>query len=249
MAGARFAPQHRVLFVHQEAGLPYSPACYSIPASQSGHTLPLGPLLLVGGMQGDCTPDRLLRSSWAEALPVAVERFSEVGYAVLQGPLLRKSFLQAIVRNVQARIDRGHFVLGDGQSMARWWQHNDPLAEVLHSGLSRIVEQLAGKPVRPTYSYLVKYVKGASLPKHTDRGQCQYSLSLLLHYEPQGAEASWPMLLEINGTNRSVAWPPGGALAYKGMEVPHMRGNLPAGHSSLNIFLHYTDIDSKIADA
>ena len=57
------------------------------------------------------------------------------------------------------------------------------------------------------------------------------------------------MTLTLNGTTqRTLAWPPGTALAYKGIEVPHMRGLLPPGHESYNLFLHYTDAQDAIHD-
>ena len=83
--------------------------------------------------------------------------------------------------------------------------------------------------------------------RHIDRGQCRYSLSLLLRYSPKGSQGEWPLTLKINGTtDRTLSWPPGTALAYKGMEVPHGRAFLPAGHESYNLFLHYTDEQDSI---
>ena len=148
---------------------------------------------------------------------------------------------------VQARVAAGHFVLGDGQTPWRQWQHNDQLGQLIHHALVPLISYVAGVPVRATYSYLVKYMPGAALPKHTDRGQCLYSLSMLLDYAPEDKEASWPMTLTMtDGSERQVWWPVGSVLAYKGMDVPHARGNLPAGHNSINLFLHYTNLNDPI---
>jgi len=49
-----------------------------------------------------------------------------------------------------------------------------------------------------------------------------------------------------NGTERVISWEPGTALAYKGMEIPHARGDLPKGHTSFNLFLHYTNAEEGI---
>lgn len=120
------------------------------------------------------------------------------------------------------------------------------LVQVLHLGLTKFVSGLVGRAVQPTYCYLVQYIDRATLPQHTDREQCQYSLSMLLKYDPSGKEAAWPMFLLVNGSERALTWEPGSALAYRGMQVPHRRAPLPERHTSINAFFHYTAVDTDV---
>ena len=44
--------------------------------------------------------------------------------------------------------------------------------------------------MRPTYTYLSSYVKDSDLPAHTDRADCEYTVSFLVN-----KDVDWPIYL------------------------------------------------------
>ena len=69
--------------------------------------------------------------------------------------------------------------LGDRQSN-RYKAHNEPMSRFLHYEILPLIEKITGKHLKPTYTYLSAYVKGADLPGHTDREDCEYTVSFVV---------------------------------------------------------------------
>lgn len=233
-------PPRQTLFVMEDGVKP--PSCYTAPpgycaAPHCKDRLHDPRLHAVGAVRHSVPSEGTLHK--AKAL------FAVAGYAVVPDVVVAE-FLDAMVATVSNRIAKGHLVLGDKQTAHRYWALDDDVAHILLQGLVPLVSQLAGRGVRPTYSYLVMYTNGSTLPKHTDKGECEYSVSLLLDYSPAGRAQEWPMHLHYNDSYKEVWWAPGSALAYRGMEIPHSRGRLPQGHSSINVFLHYVSHNSTV---
>jgi hypothetical protein len=101
--------------------------------------------------------------------------------------------------------------------------------------------------VEPSYVYFASYQPGAALPRHVDREQCEFSISLLVDYEPDpDGPSGWPLCLENPsapeaGTAADLGV--GDALVYRGRELIHYRDPLPAGHQSTSLFFHYVRPD------
>ena len=103
-----------------------------------------------------------------------------------------------------------------------------------------MVAAIAGEPVKPSYVYVASYQSGAELEKHTDREQCEFSISLCLDYWPEPAnETPWPLQLQTEEGNVSIFQGIGDGLIYRGRSLSHWRGRLPQGHMSTSIFFHY----------
>jgi hypothetical protein len=110
------------------------------------------------------------------------------------------------------------------------------------------VSAVAGEPVKPSYVYFASYLSGAELRKHTDREQCEFSVTLCLDFSPEPALAtSWPIRL-VTGNDTcddshagtvTVYQAIGDGLAYRGTRLPHYRDVLGEGQSSTSIFFHY----------
>jgi hypothetical protein len=83
------------------------------------------------------------------------------------------------------------------------------------------------------------------LPKHVDREQCEFSLTMAIDYTPEPvAECPWPLKLELaDGGLATIFQALGDALLYRGRERPHFRDPLPDGHTSTSIFFHYVPED------
>ena len=87
-------------------------------------------------------------------------------------------------------------------------------------------------------------MRGAALPVHTDRHQCEYSLSLLVDFDgPAGERSPWPLRFHPEGsTPVSLHQFRGEAVIYRGPVIPHSRPELEAEFST-SIFLHYVDAE------
>ena len=86
-------------------------------------------------------------------------------------------------------IKEDKFTLGDRQSK-RYKHYDEPVSRFLQYECLPLIEKIVKKKLRPTYTYLSSYVKGSDLPAHTDREDCQYTVSFLID-KPEGV--SWPI--------------------------------------------------------
>lgn len=99
---------------------------------------------------------------------------------------------------------------------------------------------IAGEAIKPSYVYLASYLGGADLKKHTDREQCEFSISLCLDFSPEPQLAtSWPIRLDTSAGTVTLYQALGDGLLYRGTKLPHYRDVLAEGHTSTSIFFHY----------
>jgi hypothetical protein len=141
-------------------------------------------------------------------------------------------------------IRRGMVYLGDNQSSRRYVAHNESVARFFHHQLAKVVSAVAGEPVKPSYVYLASYLSGAELKKHTDREQCEFSVTLSLDFSPEPVrETPWPIRLDTLRGTVTVHQALGDGLVYRGTRVPHYRDTLPEGRTSTSIFFHYVPLD------
>ena len=162
------------------------------------------------------------------------------------GRLIHPFHISALRRYYRHQLRTGKLHLGDTQSPLRYTAYNDPVARFFHQQLSAVVTAFAGEPVKPSYVYLASYQPGAILPKHTDREQCEFSVTLCLDYAPEPRCATpWPLYLHKPSGKVTVFQAIGDALLYRGCRLPHSRDALPEGHTSTSIFFHYVREDFK----
>jgi hypothetical protein len=179
----------------------------------------------------------------SEAIAKAAAQFGEKGYAPLRD-LIHPFHIAALRRYCRHKIRVGAIPLGDRQSSRRYAIHNDPVAHFFHHQIAATLSQVAGQPLKPSYVYLASYLSGAALKKHTDREQCEFSITLCLDYSPEPALATpWPIHLETPTGTVTVYQALGDGLAYRGTQLPHYRGRLHEGATSTSIFFHYVAAD------
>ena len=106
------------------------------------------------------------------------------------------------------------------------------LCILLGAFLSRF-SKLTKKKLKATYGYCRIYYKGCSLPVHTDRASCEYSVTLNIYQSHP-----WPIMFD----DKKVVLKLGDAALYKGCEVPHSRPKFD-GEEYIQVFLHYVDLD------
>lgn len=189
----------------------------------------------------------------------AHSKFVESRYAVLP-EILPPAQMAAMRRFYRAYVDAGFMPFGDPQVSNRFRQHNEPFAATLHRSCALLMSRIVGEEVIPSYSYAASYKEGASLRPHTDREQCEYSISFQVDYTPEqsGQRSPWPLYVEPLGLSTDgisddwfdeyskerpgkigVNLASGDGLIYKGRELVHYRFKLPPGHRSTSLFFHY----------
>ena len=181
-------------------------------------------------------------AEWSAAIASARAHF-ERGYVPLAG-LIHPYHLGALRRYYRRQIRTGAFRLGDEQSALRHVAHNDPVARFFHHQLAGVVSAAAGEPVKPSYVYFASYQGGAELERHTDREQCEFSITFCVDFTPEPLAATdWPIRLDTPQGALIVYQAIGDALLYRGCHVPHYRKRLRQGATSSSIFFHYVRRD------
>jgi hypothetical protein len=150
--------------------------------------------------------------------------------------------LGALRRYYRHRTRTGHIMLGDGQVGRRYAAGNETVARYVQEQLVQAAGDIADATIKPSYAYFAAYQSGATLERHTDRAQCEYSITLLIDSTPEPAEQSpWPIKLVTSRGTIAVWQYLGEALLYRGRRLPHYRDRLPAGCTSTSLLLHYVD--------
>jgi hypothetical protein len=169
--------------------------------------------------------------------------FQQRGYAPLPA-LIHPFHVAALRRYYRYLIRTGALHLGDKQSHRRYIAYNEPVARFFHRQITARITAVAGVPVKPSYVYLASYLAGAELRKHTDRAQCEFSVTLCLDFSPEPALATpWPIRLDTTDGTVTIYQALGDGLAYRGTQVPHSRDALGEGQTSTSIFFHYVAED------
>jgi hypothetical protein len=182
------------------------------------------------------------RRAWEDFAKGAREAFRD-GFVPV-GSLLHPYHLGALRRYYRCLVRRGAFRLGDGQSPLRYTAHNEQVARFFHHQLQQAVSDLAGEPVKPSYVYFVSYQGGAELPRHSDRPQCEFSITLLLDHAPEPElHSSWPIHLHLADGAVTVFQGIGDGLLYRGRRIPHHRSRLHSGATSSSLLFHYVRAD------
>ncbi len=178
-----------------------------------------------------------------ERIAKACSTFRERGYAPL-GELIHPFQVAALRRYYRHLIRSGAIELGDRQSPRRYVAYNEPVACFFHRYIAAILSAVAGEPLKPSYVYMASYLSGAQLKKHTDREQCEFSVTLCLDFSPEPAlETPWPIRLDTPTGTVTVYQALGDGLAYRGTRLPHYRDALGEAQTSTSIFFHYVAAD------
>ena len=196
----------------------------------------------------------------------AQTEFTNNKFVVLHD-LLPEPQMKAMRNYYKEYVKNGFMPFSDGQVEKRYYQHNEPLATFLHGNLTKLMNLVAGKSVKPSYVYAASYEEDAILKPHTDRPQCEFSFSFQVDYSPaqENNQSPWGLFLDnpdpqydpasgdhnedlpakdqSEDNNCAVYLASGDAVAYKGCDLIHYRYPLPKGHKSTSLFFHYVPID------
>ena len=198
------------------------------------HTLRVAEILV--------TPDAASqrRHAWSAAL----ESFTHLigrGYLPLSG-LLPPYHVGALRRYYRYHTRMGTFVLGDEQTAQRFVSYDEPVTQFVHRQLTRIISDITRRVVTPSYNYLAFYQGGAVLDPHTDRDECEYTLSLCIDATPDPhTYGAWPLQVMTYEGALAITQGIGDGLLFRGRELPHWRDRLPDGYTASSILFHFVD--------
>jgi hypothetical protein len=133
---------------------------------------------------------------------------------------------------------------GDDQVEKSLGIYGDPAFDMLMLMCLPIVEQSVGKKLLPTYTYARIYFNGAALLPHTDRPECEHSVSLSLGGE---YDLLWPLSFQHDQQVIHAGLSEGDAVVYKGNKVVHWRDEFQ-GTTQYQIFMHYVEADGEYKD-
>lgn len=198
--------------------------------------------LMMAGVLGASGYEERERAKWEMTCREAGVQFRTYGYSLVRD-VIPPMLIGALRAYYRALVAGGRLPLGDSQVAERHRLHSEPVGMFFHPQLSSLVSRIAGEPVKPSYVYFSSYPSGSALPRHVDRLQCEFSISLLVDYVPDpDGPCGWPLFLEhpdLPGGVVDADLGLGDVLLYRGRQLVHYRDPLPDGHQSSSIFLHY----------
>jgi len=173
--------------------------------------------------------------------------FVQNRYIVLRR-ILPPFILKAAQSCLNSLIEDGVLSFGDAQTN-RYAAYNERCTRFLHHELADLIRNVIAHNARPSYTYFGGYKGGSVLKPHTDRAQCEFTLSLQIRQSPP--DKSWLLSLgkkpvfdrDDNRNGGSFDMPPedeivdadlyeGDALLFMGRHLVHFRrGALPEGHN------------------
>ena len=167
--------------------------------------------------------------------------------------VFNSDLLDLFKKYYQETIQQKVWALGDKQSN-RYKAHNEPMSRFLHYECLPLIERITGKSMKPTYTYLSAYVKGADLPPHTDRPDCEYTVSFIVD-KPEGS--NWNIYVHkpqqaVKHKGRYDEKPPleeceavdceaGGLMLFQGTDHIHFREELEENYYNV-LLLHYCSV-------
>jgi hypothetical protein len=121
--------------------------------------------------------------------------------------------------------------------------YGDYYLETLQESLWPIIEKISGEELLPTYSYSRLYQNGNNLEKHTDRPECEISVTLQMG---KSHEYRWPIFMGGNMFELKE----GDAVIYRGCDIPHWRDvcDGPKAYYSGQVFFHFVRKNGPYAD-
>jgi hypothetical protein len=154
-----------------------------------------------------------------------------------------------------AAWERGHFSYGgpgnvlitqdEPQVAGSFARYNHPKYKEMFYHVKKVVENVIGEKVYPSYYYDRFYFKGQVLKKHKDRPCCEISVS---YHISGNLDYDWPIHFETDdGQRASITCLPGDGVLYRGYDLWHWREPMQGNHKSYfhQIFFHYVRANGK----
>jgi hypothetical protein len=217
-----------------------------VPGSKASDALPPALRWVLTKADILVSPDHVHRRRWEWRYwkSIASQEFRH-GYATVR-QLVPQLHLGALRRYFRRQVRTGRLRLGDDQVSRRYAAYNESVARFVQHQLTHAVSDVLARRVKTTYAYVAVYQSGSILERHTDREQCEYTITLCLDATPEPiGPCSWPINLDTPRGTVRVFQELGDGLLFRGRTISHHRDCLPAGHSATSLLFHYVDQDYK----
>jgi hypothetical protein len=179
------------------------------------------------------------RVQWCGMLDHARRKLHSHRFAFVSS-VLPQPLISAVAQYYRQRVEEGYFSLKNGHSN-QYATHREPLAEWIHATVADMLRPAFPVDVKPSYSYVCVYKTGATLDRHTDRPQCEFTVSLCVDAGAGGN--GWPLYIESPADNAVIEARVrvGSAVIFKGRELPHFRRTLSRGGHVTSLLLHFVE--------
>ena len=125
----------------------------------------------------------------------------------------------------------GH--IGDSLVKNCYSLYGDALFDTIMIKVQSTIEEFHEQKLYPTYSYARMYETNHKMDKHTDRDECEVSVTMNL-----GGDV-WPIFIkDLKNDERKINLNPGDALIYQGSKCEHWR-EVFKGKYCFQLFFHY----------
>ena len=170
--------------------------------------------------------------------------FQQNGFQKIKGFI--PPFFSAYLRHYFALIVQNNPNLGgDSQAPNSHCVYGDPAFDMVMAMSTEDIGRIVGKRLIPQYTYARIYKNGSDLKIHSDRPECQYSVTLCLGGE---YEKLWPIWIkDYTGKSHEVPLDVGDMVVYHGTELEHWRDKFE-GNMQYQLFMHYVDAEGEFKD-
>ena len=172
------------------------------------------------------------------------QRFHDQGFQKVKGYVL--PYFSLFLRNYfTLRVQNDPSLGGDDQAPNSHCVYGDPAFEMVMAMSTGDIGKIVGKNLIPQYTYARIYKNGSVLERHSDRPECQYSVTLSLGGE---YEKPWPIWInDYAGKSHEVPLDVGDMVVYHGTELEHWRDKFE-GEMQYQLFMHYVDTEGEFKD-
>jgi len=155
------------------------------------------------------------------------------------------SFFSKYLRNYFTLRVQNDNLRGDEQAPNSHCVYGDPAFDMVMAMSTEDIGRIVGKNLIPQYTYARIYKNGSDLKIHSDRPECQYSVTLSLGGE---YEKPWPIWIkDYAGKSHEVPLDAGDMVVYHGTELEHWRDKFE-GNTQYQLFMHYVDSEGEFKD-
>ena len=171
-------------------------------------------------------------------------QFQDQGFQKIKGFI--PSFFSLYLKNYFTLIVQNNPTLGgDEQAPNSHCVYGDPAFDMVMAMSTEDIGKIVGKKLIPQYTYARIYKKGSDLKIHSDRPECQYSVTLSLGGD---YEKPWPIWIkDYAGKSHEVPLDQGDMVVYHGTELEHWREEFE-GDTQYQLFMHYVDSEGEFKD-
>ena len=169
--------------------------------------------------------------------------FQDQGFQKVKGYI--NPYFSLFLRNYFTLRVQNDKLGGDEQAPNSHCVYGDPAFDMAMYMSTEDIGKIVGKNLIPQYTYARIYKNGSELKIHTDRPECQYSVTLSLGGE---YEKPWPIWIkDYAGNVNEIPLDVGDMVGYHGTELEHWREKFE-GNTQYQLFMHYVDSEGEYKD-